>query len=113
MKKKIEIVLRIFIIIGIIILCMSYIRTYGFSVNDITGTETTELDSFGNGIIKIFSTAGSICSVIVLVILGIKYMIGSVEERAEYKKSLLPYVVGAFLVFASSTIAGIIYSIIP
>ena len=49
-------------------------------------------------------------SVIVLIILGLKYMMGSVEEKAAYKKTLLPYVIGAALVFAASAIAGIIYS---
>lgn len=36
-------------------------------------------------------------------------MTGSVEERAEYKKTLMPYIIGAALVFAASTIAGAIY----
>ena len=38
-------------------------------------------------------------------------MIGSVDERAEYKKTLLPYVIGAGLVFAASSIAQIVYNI--
>ena len=37
-------------------------------------------------------------SVITLVVLGIKYMVGSIEERAEYKKSMIPYLIGAFLI---------------
>jgi len=38
-------------------------------------------------------------------------MMGSTEEKAEYKKSLLPYVIGAGLVFAASTIAQIVYNV--
>ena len=49
-------------------------------------------------------------SVIVLVVLGIKYMMGSAEEKAEYKKTLLPYIIGAALVFAASTIASVIFN---
>ena len=37
-------------------------------------------------------------------------MMGSAEEKAEYKKTLMPYVIGAALVFAASTIAGVLYS---
>ena len=37
-------------------------------------------------------------------------MMGSAEEKAEYKKTLVPYVIGAGLVFAASTIAGVIYT---
>ena len=40
----------------------------------------------------------------------IKYMMGSAEEKAEYKKTLMPYVIGAGLVFAASSIAQIVYS---
>ena len=59
--------------------------------------------------VTIVSTIGSSVSVIVLVVLGIKYMMGSAEEKAEYKRTLLPYVIGAGLVFAASAIAGIIF----
>ena len=52
-----------------------------------------------------------VLSVIVLIVLGIKYMLGSVEEKAEYKKTLLPYVIGATLTFGASSIASVIYNI--
>lgn len=70
------------------------------------------IQNAGGQLITIISVVGSIISVIVLVALGIKYMLGSVEEKAQYKKTLLPYVIGAVFVFAGSTIAGIIYGII-
>lgn len=70
----------------------------------------SKMDSFGQSIVKIVTTAGSIISVIVLVVLGIKYMMGSAEEKAEYKKTLLPYIIGAVFVFAASTIASIIFN---
>ena len=38
-------------------------------------------------------------------------MMGSVEERATYKKTLLPYFIGATILFGASVIAGIIYNI--
>ena len=40
-------------------------------------------------------------------------MLGSVEEKAEYKKTLMPYIIGATFVFAASAIAGTIYNAIP
>ena len=63
-----------------------------------------------NRIITVLTVIGTVISVIVLIILGLKYMMGSVEERAEYKKTMMPYVIGAALVFAASAIAGMIYS---
>ena len=75
-----------------------------------SSVQTTKLDSLGQSIVKIVTTVGSIASVIVLVVLGIKYMMGSAEEKAEYKKTLLPYVIGAVFVFAASTIASVIFN---
>ena len=106
--KKIFIVLTIFIFT--IILNIGNI--YAFSVTDLTGTtfSNSTVKGVGNSLITIITTIGIVVSVIVLIILGLKYMVGSVEEKATYKKTLLPYVIGATLVFAASAIAGIIYS---
>lgn len=71
--------------------------------------DTSGVEGLGNNIIQIVSVIGSIASVIVLVILGLKYMMGSAEEKAEYKKTLLPYIIGAAFVFAASSIAGIVF----
>ncbi len=71
----------------------------------------TQIESLGNQIIGIVTMIGIVISVLVLVILGIKYMIGSAQEKAEYKKTMIPYVIGAILVFAASTIATIVMNI--
>ena len=52
-----------------------------------------------------------IASVIILMVLGVKYMLGSVEEKAEYKKTMMPYVIGCFLVFGITNILAIIVDI--
>lgn len=75
---------------------------------DVGGTDTIE--NMGNQIITILTIIGVIASVIVLIVLGIKYMMGSAEEKAEYKKTMMPYIIGAGLVFAASSIAGMLYS---
>ena len=73
------------------------------------GTNTTGIQNLGNQIISIISVIGSIVSVIVLIVLGLKYMMGSAEEKAEYKKTLMPYLIGAVLIFAASVIAGAVF----
>ena len=70
---------------------------------------TTEITSVGNSIIGILQVVGIVLSVIVLIVLGIKYMMGSAEEKAEYKKTMMPYIVGAALIFAASAFAQVIY----
>jgi len=38
-------------------------------------------------------------------------MMGSASEKAEYKKTMIPYVVGAVLILGGSAIVKIIFSI--
>lgn len=66
----------------------------------------------GNDIVGVIQLVGSFISVGVLVVLGIKYMMGSVEERAEYKKAMTPYLVGAVMLFAITNILAIIVNIV-
>lgn len=98
-------------IVLILITCFFSTSVYALTLDDLNGTgaETGNIINAGEKLITIISVIGSIVSVITLICLGIKYMLGSVEEKAEYKKTLMPYVIGAFFVFCASTIAGIIY----
>ena len=65
--------------------------------------------SIGNEILGIIQIVGIILSVGCLMILGIKYMMGSAEEKAEYKKTFIPYIIGAILLFAAAALAETIY----
>ena len=58
----------------------------------------------------ILQTVGVVAAVVILMVLGIKYMMGSAEEKAEYKKTMIPYIVGAILIFGASTIANMVYN---
>lgn len=71
---------------------------------------TNAIQNIGKQILGIVQVIGSIAAVIVLVVLGIKYMMGSAEEKAEYKKTMIPYIIGAVLIFAASNLASMIYS---
>lgn len=69
----------------------------------------TSINNVGNSVIGVLQVVGIVLSVIVLIVLGIKYMMGSAEEKAEYKKTMMPYIVGAALIFAASAFAQVIY----
>lgn len=110
--KKIEKVITIFVISMVIISLTTL--SYGFGISDLKGTQDVQvagLKSAGNTMLKVISTIGVVISVIVLIVLGIKYMMGSTSEKAEYKKTLIPYAIGAGLVFTASSIAQIIYEL--
>lgn len=74
-----------------------------------SGGSSQKLVDKANKVLGPIQVVGSTISVITLAIIGIKYMIGSVEEKAEYKKTMLPYLIGAVLVFATSNLIAIIY----
>lgn len=76
-----------------------------------SGSGTQKVTELGGRIIGIIQVGGSVVAVAILVVLGIKYMMGSTEEKAEYKKTLIPYIVGAVLIFAASQIAGMVFNL--
>ena len=108
--KKIAKILPVMVAIVMILSIFSTV----FAVTnpkDLTGADVDDFKEIGKKIIGMVQAIGSIISVLVLVILGIKYMMGSAEEKAEYKKTMIPYLIGAILVFAASNIAGVMYNV--
>ena len=111
MNKKVQKVLNVLIIV----MALITISTNVFAItpadvkagDNVPGSNT--IQNVGNQIVGILQTAGIVLSVVILIILGIKYMMGSAEEKAEYKKSFIPYIVGAALIFAASVFANAIY----
>lgn len=59
-------------------------------------------------IVDIITTVGIVIAVITILIIGIKYMIGSVEEKAEYKKTMIPYLIGVVMIGSISIIVRLI-----
>lgn len=124
MKKSVKII-SIALIALTIILTMSNIvlatgsEKKGTTIPDKIGqiaqgndkADTTKVVSLGATIVTIMQTVGIVVAVVVLLVLGIKYMMGSAEEKAEYKKTMIPYIVGAILIFAATTIVNVVYNI--
>ncbi len=73
--------------------------------------QTNDLTKVGNNIVTIIQVVGIVIAVIVLLVIGIKYMMGSASEKAEYKKTMIPYIVGAVLIFAGTSLVRVIYSL--
>lgn len=70
------------------------------------GDNTEEI---GNKILGMIQAVGSVITVGVLMLIGLKYLVGSVEEKANYKKTMLPYVIGAVLLFSAVNLTTLIY----
>ena len=105
---------KVFSILAIVIMLLASVSNVAFALSignvsiesDKTGSATTSISGVGGKIIGIVQTAGTIFSVVVLVVLGIKYMMGSAEEKAEYKKTMVPYIIGAVIVLLAVNIVG-------
>lgn len=72
----------------------------------------TEAEQVGNITLGIIRVIGTFVAVGTLMVIGIKYMTGSIEERASYKKSMMPFIIGAILLFAAVNITSAVYDMI-
>lgn len=116
MKKSIKVISILLIALMMIAIVTPVFATDGgaFRPSQVdtnkVGEEANSIKDVGNSITSIIRVVGTIIAVAILIVLGIKYMMGSAEEKAEYKKTLFPYIVGAVLIFAASSLADIVYS---
>ena len=62
-------------------------------------------------VIKFLRNISIIAAVIIIIVLGIKYMMGSIEQKAEYQKNFVPLIVGIILVVSATSIASFLFSI--
>ena len=65
----------------------------------------------GAVIVDVIRVIGIIVTVVSLILMGIKYMTGSIEEKADYKKSMIPYLIGVFIFFALTQLLAIVIGI--
>lgn len=66
-----------------------------------TNINETELQDTADFLYNLLLGIGIIVAVIVGMVIGIKFMTGSIEEKAEYKQLLLPYLVSCAVVFGA------------
>ena len=70
----------------------------------------SDLKTTAGKVMGIIRNIAVIASVIILMVIGVKFMLGSTEEKAEYKKSLVPLIVGIILVVAATSIATFLFN---
>jgi len=75
----------------------------------LTGTDTT-IKNIGKTILDIIRNIAAILLVVLLAVLGIKFMMGSAEEKAEYKKTFIPLIIGAIVLISAFSLASFLFS---
>lgn len=63
--------------------------------------DTAQLQSVSSNLFNIFVEVGVALAVIIGLVIGIKYMYSSVDQKAEIKKLLVPYLVGCVVIFGA------------
>ena len=78
------------------------------NVNTGTDTPTDVVDNFVGSLIFILQIFFMATAIIMAMVLAIKYMASSVNEKAEIKKHLTIYVLGVVLLFAASGLVALL-----
>lgn len=113
MKTKILVIILI-IVINIMFFNINVVQASGIS-DVITGGDSfleagkgqgtnideTKLQDTSTMIYNILLILGICISVIIAAILGIKFMMGSVEEKAQVKDALIPFIIGCIVIFGA------------
>lgn len=71
--------------------------------------DNSKIINIGNVVVWTVKTIGESIGIVMILIIGIRYLMGSTEERAEYKQSMIPYIIGAILIFSGAFVTQWIY----
>ena len=73
---------------------------------------TTELVGIANKLIGLIQIASAVAAVVLIAVFGFKFILGSANEKADYQKSFIPLIVGVVVVFATTSIAKLLFGLI-
>lgn len=114
--KKIFILLCIiFFIINIFTIVCATVDPDSYnpdSANTITEDDKTKVFNKAGFILGTVRNISVVFSVIALMIIGVKYIIGSAEEKANYKATMMPYIIGCIMAAAGTSLVSYIYNMI-
>lgn len=116
MNKKMKIISMIMLIIMILSIATNVLADGPISPNQLqpsyNNANTEDIMNVTGKVMGLIRNVAVIIGVIILMVIGVKFMLGSAEEKAEYKKSLMPLVVGIVIVMAATSIMSLIFSIL-
>ena len=69
------------------------------------------MQEFSNTLSNLFIGIGTAIAVIYAIILGIKFMSGSMEDKVEIKESMIPFIIGCIVLFSAFAIWKMIIKI--
>lgn len=110
LKKVITIIAILFLLLNTV--CFADINTNDFKPNELVESDYERAFEMAGTIVNTVTVIGIVVAIVGIILIGIKYMLGSVEEKAEYKKTMIPYIIGCIFIFSISSIVSVIYSLV-
>lgn len=113
-NKKIFAIIIIFILTIILFASVSKVQAsdeimdWNFSMEQQVPAKISEVAGF---IIKLLRNVSIIITILVITIIGIQFMLGSVEEKANYKKTSMNIIIGVIFIALVTSIVDIIFTI--
>jgi len=118
-----SVILRIIILI--LLITLIYIPNTAYAMGDVISQgdsflsarnanspiNEVALKSTSDYVYNILFTIAVVLAIAIGMIIGIQFIMGSVEEQAKIKETLIPYIVGVFVVFAAFGIWKIVVGI--
>lgn len=112
MKKRIVKILTIILMVVALVNITNFVYADDINTEDFAGIYTkdgvSDLDNKTGKILSIVQIAGTAISLVAMIILGMKYMLSSPDDKATIKEKLVPYVIGVIIFFAASNLVTIV-----
>lgn len=107
--KNVQKIISTFIIVALLIILMSTTvfasRIDVGKLGEISNpTGVASLTEMSGKILNVIYTVAVIASVAMMLVIGIKYITASPDQKASLKSRAIPYLIGAFLVFGTANI---------
>lgn len=122
MKGTIKIIAMLLVVLTVVMVSAPVFATETKSTYDPSGflqtieqkanesKDNEKVGAIAAKVIALIRNLAIVIGIVMLSIIGIKYMVGSAEEKASYKKTLIPLVVGIVLVVAATSIISMVFS---
>ena len=118
MSKTLKILSMLLVVLTILAITVpAYAIDFNATIQNIkTGgdahaKDATEVQKLGGKIVGVIQAVGTVVAIVMLLVVGITYLTKSPEGKAEYKKSMGNYIIGALLIFGAATLVNAIYHI--
>ena len=111
MHKNVRRIVNLLLVVMFVFSIFSTVHAAIDPTTVITGPSSSGASSLykaGNIILGIFQALGAGVAMVALLVLAIRYMYSSPDEKAEVKKKLIPYIMGGVMVFGATSLVKIV-----